>query len=177
MPAADHDGTAAAKAALRSRMRAVRRTIAADDQDRRERSGRIGRALDAVLASGEPPQRVMLFESLPTEPDASGWAASLAARGVSVFVPDVDGPHLRVHPGDLDPAELDAIVVPGLAFTADGRRLGQGGGHYDRFLARVAPTCRTIGVCFAEQLVDDLPTAPFDRRVDVVVTDASDQRY
>ena len=41
-------------------------------------------------------------------------------------------------PGDVDPATLDVVVVPGLAFTADGRRLGQGGGHFDRFLAASA---------------------------------------
>ena len=58
----------------------------------------------------------------------------------------------------LDPALLDVVVVPGLAFTADGRRLGQGGGHFDRFLLRLRPDCLRIGVAFREQLVDDLPT-------------------
>ena len=61
---------------------------------------------------------------------------------------------------------------PGLAFTADGRRLGQGGGHYDRFLPRLRAGCVTIGAAFAEQLVDDLPTEPHDVRLDLVVTDA-----
>ena len=79
---------------------------------------------------------------------------------------------LRVVPGDLDPRELDVVVVPGLAFTADGRRLGQGGGHYDRFLPRLRPDCITIGTCFAEQLVADLPTTDDDVRVDHVASDA-----
>jgi 5-formyltetrahydrofolate cyclo-ligase len=89
-----------------------------------------------------------------------------------VFSPAVDGPDLRVEPGDVDPVHLDVVVVPGLAFTADGRRLGQGGGHYDRFLTRVRPDCVTVGAAFAEQLVADLPTDPHDIRLDFVVTDA-----
>ena len=76
-----------------------------------------------------------------------------------------------MQPGDVDPASLDVVVVPGLAFTADGRRLGQGGGHYDRFLPRLRPACVTIGAAFAEQLVDDLPTEPHDIRLTLVVTD------
>jgi 5-formyltetrahydrofolate cyclo-ligase len=62
-------------------------------------------------------------------------------------------------------------VVPGLAYAPDGRRLGQGGGHFDRFLPRLRPDCVTVGVCFHEQLVDDLPTSAHDARVDRVVTD------
>jgi len=46
------------------------------------------------------------------------------------------------------------------------------GGHYDRFLPRLRPGCRTVGAGFAEQLVADLPTEPHDVRLDLVVTDA-----
>ena len=66
----------------------------------------------------------------------------------------------------VDPASLDVVVVPGLAFTADGRRLGQGGGHYDRFLRQLRRGCVTIGAAFAEQLVDDLPHEDHDVRVE-----------
>ena len=63
----------------------------------------------------------------------------------------------------IDPAAIDIVIVPGLAFTRDGRRLGQGGGFYDRFLAQLPADCTTIGVGFAEQLLDDLPVEPHDR--------------
>jgi 5-formyltetrahydrofolate cyclo-ligase len=53
------------------------------------------------------------------------------------------------------------VFVPGLAFTADGRRLGQGGGYYDRLLAQ-RPDLRAIGVGFACQLLDDLPCEAHD---------------
>ena len=88
-----------------------------------------------------------------------------------MFLPEVDGLELRVMPGDVDPATLDVVVVPGLAFTPDGGRLGQGGGHFDRFLLRLRPDCVTVGVCFREQLLEQLPTAAHDVHVDHVVTD------
>ncbi len=113
----------------------------------------------------------MLFDALPTEPDTGPWRESLRERGIEVFLPEVDGPDLRVMPGDIDPTTLDLVIVPGLAFTRDGRRLGQGGGHFDRFLPRLPDSCLTIGVCFSEQLVADLPTGAHDVHVHHVVTD------
>ena len=158
----------------------MRRAIAADPVDRLARSTRIWARivsltdLDAHVSKSDARAqtwRVLLFEGLPTEPDTAGWFDWCLAHGVAAFAPEVDGPDLRVGARRLDAAELDLVVVPGLAFTADGRRLGQGGGHYDRFLPRLRAGCVTIGAAFAEQLVDDLPTEPHDRRVDHVVTD------
>ena len=112
----------------------------------------------------------MLFEGLPTEP-ATGSGSSGAGRTASTCTrrrsTDRD---LRVVPGDLDPPVLDVVVVPGLAFTADGRRLGQGGGHYDRFLPRLRADCVTVGACFAEQVVTSIPTLDHDIRVDHVAS-------
>ncbi|HYE05143.1 MAG TPA: 5-formyltetrahydrofolate cyclo-ligase [Planctomycetota bacterium] len=59
------------------------------------------------------------------------------------------------------------VLVPGVGFGADGRRLGQGGGYYDRVLAQ--PGLRSIGVGFACQRRDDLPVEAHDRAVDGVV--------
>jgi 5-formyltetrahydrofolate cyclo-ligase len=160
-------------------MREVRRAIAADPADRLARSDRIWAQIVNATALG-PPRNVLLFESLPTEPETSGWFAWCREHEVATFAPEVDGPALHVMPavvssegaGPIDPELLDVVVVPGLAFTADGRRLGQGGGHYDRFLPRLRAGCVTIGAAFAEQLVEDIPTEPHDVRLDIVVTDA-----
>ena len=164
-------------------MRAVRATIAADPVERARRSARIWSRI--VTATGlDATRRVMLFEALPTEPETDAWFAWCGEHDVAVFAPEVAGPDLHVvsragsdpgggSPGPaVDPSVLDVVVVPGLAFTADGRRLGQGGGHYDRFLVRLRDGCVTVGAAFAEQLVDDLPTEPHDVRLDLVVTDA-----
>ena len=162
-------------------MRAVRAMIAADPDARRARSDRIWArivastdlgALGPGSGTGRAQMRVLLYESLPTEPETEAWYAWCRDHDVAVFSPAVDGVELRVEPGDVDPTTLDVVVVPGLAFTTDGRRLGQGGGHYDRFLRRLPTTCVTVGTAFAEQLVDDLPTEDHDVHVHLVVTDA-----
>ncbi len=116
----------------------------------------------------------MTYDALPGEVDLTVFHDWCHAKRVDVFGPVVDAAapdQLRVVPGDLDPALLDVVVVPGLAFTPDGHRLGQGGGHFDRFLPRLAARCLRLGVCFREQLVDELPVEPHDVVVDHVVTD------
>jgi 5-formyltetrahydrofolate cyclo-ligase len=171
----------AAKRLLRADMREVRRRITADPADRAARSARIwarivsstdlGADSHGSVTQRAQNRRVMLYDALPGEPDTQLWITWCRTRGVEVFTPEVDGPALRVMPGDVDPAILDVVVVPGLAFTTDGHRLGQGGGHFDRFLVRLGPHCMTIGVCFHEQLVADLPMLEHDVRVALVVTD------
>lgn len=164
------------KEELRAAMRAVRRGIADDLADRERRSGVISDRLIATISDRLPDDRrggrVMVYVALAGEPDLSRMIAWAAASGVDVFVPAVDGAELVVEPGDIDPSSLDVVVVPGLAFTVDGHRLGQGGGHFDRFLPRLSPACLTVGVAFGEQVVDSVPMEPHDVVVDVVITDA-----
>ena len=63
------------------------------------------------------------------------------------------------------------IVVPGIAFTKDGRRLGRGKGYYDRFFSNVRNICTLVGFCHSIQLVDDIPTETHDVVMDYVVTE------
>ena len=81
------------------------------------------------------------------------------------------GKSTAVPEDEIDPTWPDVVVVPGLAFTVDGHRLGQGGGWYDRFLAARRSDCVTIGVCFRPQLLDRLPTEDHDVILDAIVTD------
>jgi 5-formyltetrahydrofolate cyclo-ligase len=76
------------------------------------------------------------------------------------------GERLRTVP----PGEIDAIVVPGVAFDRQGRRLGFGGGYYDRFLAAETRAVR-IGVAFACQVVAEVPAGPHDIPMNCIVTD------
>lgn len=64
------------------------------------------------------------------------------------------------------PADIDFMVVPGVAFTPDGGRLGRGGGYYDRYMSREGFRAFRAGVCFAVQCVDRLPLEPHDLHVD-----------
>ena len=74
--------------------------------------------------------------------------------------PVADGPE-----GD-DPHAL--VLMPGLAFTEQGDRMGYGGGYYDKFLAR-EPEHPTVALCYSFQMVDSLPTQDHDIPVDVVL--------
>jgi 5-formyltetrahydrofolate cyclo-ligase len=69
------------------------------------------------------------------------------------------------------PAELDAVLVPGVAFDASGHRLGRGAGYYDRFLAALRPDATMVGISFAFQVVASVPVDSHDRPVDFIVTD------
>ena len=61
-------------------------------------------------------------------------------------------------------------IVPGLAFTRDGKRLGKGGGYYDRYLA-AHPGLRTMGLTYRCLLQERIPCEAHDRPVDVVITE------
>lgn len=67
--------------------------------------------------------------------------------------------------------EIDLLVVPGLAFTREGLRLGRGGGYYDRFLAQPLLRAKKMAACFQTQLVEELPILDHDEKVDAIVTE------
>lgn len=72
----------------------------------------------------------------------------------------------------MDPAAIEAVVVPGSVFDLRGGRFGYGGGFYDRFLATEAPQALRIGLAFALQVVaGELPLADHDQRLDYLVTE------
>jgi 5-formyltetrahydrofolate cyclo-ligase len=80
------------------------------------------------------------------------------------------GPLGHFQPGRAaEDAAPDLVFVPLLAFTARGDRLGQGGGHYDRWLTD-HPAVAAIGLAWDSQLVDSLPAEAHDRRLRAVVT-------
>lgn len=66
--------------------------------------------------------------------------------------------------------QLDLLLVPGVAFDASCRRLGQGGGYYDRYLPLLREDCLAVGIAFDEQIVDEVPAEAKDKSVDYVVT-------
>ena len=60
------------------------------------------------------------------------------------------------------------VLMPGMAFTKDGKRMGYGGGFYDKFLA-AEPNHPTVALCYSFQMVEDLPTEDYDIPVDCVL--------
>ena len=67
-----------------------------------------------------------------------------------------------------DYEQIEVALIPGVAFDAEGHRLGRGKGYYDRFLQSL-PTVRKIGVCFDFQKVESVPFEAHDVIVDIVV--------
>lgn len=62
---------------------------------------------------------------------------------------------------------IDLVIIPGVAFTKEGDRLGRGKGYYDRLLPRLSSP--KVGICFPFQIVPDIPTEPFDIKMDIVM--------
>ncbi|XP_044746523.1 5-formyltetrahydrofolate cyclo-ligase [Coccinella septempunctata] len=73
----------------------------------------------------------------------------------------------------LETGGLDLLIVPGVAFTTNGHRLGHGGGYYDRYIknlrSKQKKTVITVGVAFKEQVVDNIPTDEHDEVIDKIV--------
>lgn len=68
----------------------------------------------------------------------------------------------------IEPCEIDVMIVPGVAFTRNGARLGRGKGFYDKYLSRSGFRAHTIGVCYPCQIVDSIPTEEHDKTLDRV---------
>jgi len=154
---ADPTRTALDKTELRRSMRERRRALT----DRGERSIEIWQHVQRLPAVAGA-VRVMAFETIRGEPETATFVEWCQANGKDIAIPD----------DEVDPTWPDVVIVPGVAFTANGDRLGQGGGWYDRFLAATGPGCTTIGVGFDLQLVERLPVEPHDVPLDHVVTES-----
>jgi len=72
----------------------------------------------------------------------------------------------------IDNAEIDFVLVPGVAFDAEGRRLGYGGGYYDRLLPLLNPRVVRVAGAFDLQIVERVPAAQHDVAIDAVVTES-----
>lgn len=137
---------------------------------------------------------VLLYYALPDEVDTAALIRKYS-KEKRILLPVVSGDDLIVRPysGDehlssdnpygipeptgpevnLNTEQIDLAVVPGMAFTRDGGRLGRGKGFYDRLLSRaaLAGTHRT-GICFPFQLLPQLPVEPHDILMHEVVCPA-----
>ena len=147
----------------------------------------IGLRIDP-LDGGSP---IAVYLASPQEIDLSPFIRKMLENGVKVVAPrwngetyelavlkGLDAAHLRQGPmGILEPAEAEIVspkkigtwLVPGLAFTRDGKRLGYGGGWYDRLLAEVSTDALKFGIAHAFQVVDELPSEPHDILLSKVV--------
>ena len=130
---------------------------------------------------------------IASEPDIRETLEAWLAIGVCICLPRVEGVNMSAHrvdafdallPSDFGVSEpdpnrhpefelkrIDTILVPGVAFTRDGARMGRGKGHYDRFLPQLKSESSKIGVAFSLQIFEPIPLEPHDIRLDRVLSD------
>ena len=184
----DESAAAKEKAALRKEMKARRRAVPAEERIR------AGESVCRKLASlGEPPGGLAtaIYLATSNEIDIDGYARELLARGAAVAAPKWNGSsydlvRLRsLEEGDLaagpmgvrepaagetvDPREVGRWIVPGLAFSEDGARMGYGGGWYDRLLENAKGDAEIIGIAYRFQVLPGLPVEPHDARMTGIV--------
>jgi 5-formyltetrahydrofolate cyclo-ligase len=81
-------------------------------------------------------------------------------------------PEVRALPvRQVDPRELDLVMVPGVAFDHTGARMGHGKGYYDKLLQHARPDAPLVALAFECQLFPDIPTAPHDIFMDKIITE------
>ena len=146
------------------------------------------------LALFKDASAVMIFLSLPYEVDTTEAIEQAWSMGKTVAVPrtfwkqktmdavriesfqeefSVSGFGLRnpVSQTVVPLEEIDLVVAPGLGFDAQGNRLGQGGGYYDRFLCLPQLKARRCGFAFEQQVVPCVPCEETDQAMEFLVTD------
>lgn len=180
----------AVKAALRTKVRAALAAMT-PQQKAAESTDICGRIIRLDLYTRA--RVVMLFAPLSDEPLIEPVARHALAHGKTLLLPRVNwsersmvGALVQDWPGDLvkdhrgltvprddalvyDTGSIHLVVVPGVAFSPTGVRLGRGGGFYDRYLAQI-PIHHRVGVCFRCQRVDEIPLLPHDEVVAEVVS-------
>ena len=73
--------------------------------------------------------------------------------------------------GEINPAEIDLVIVPGVAFDLKKNRIGYGAGYYDRFFKKLKRGCPKVGIAFELQVYDHLPAESHDIPLDMVITE------
>lgn len=174
------------KGKLRKSVKAEITQISADE---RIRAAAIVAEKIESLPAFQSARNIMLYSSLPDELSTDEMIRRWSANH-RIFLPKVVGDEIVVAEYEatamrrgkfgimepdsadkIDPSVLDLVVVPGRAFDLSGRRVGRGGGYYDRFLKRLLPDAVTVGIGFQCQIFEDLSAViePHDIILDEVV--------
>ena len=176
------------KQSIRRLIRLRKSRLTADE--RRQQSHEIMRLLED-LPVFQKAHVVLLYASLPDEVQTMEFISKWQGRK-QILLPVVVGDELEVREYALgtslevgnygipeprlgrvvtDYSVIDLAIIPGVAFTMDGKRLGRGKGYYDRLLSH--PTFGSVyklGICYPFQLLSELPTSSHDVSLDEILT-------
>lgn len=168
------------------------RLLSQNKEEKREKDSIIKEKLSSLPEFKEA-KTVGFYVSLASEVDTEALIDEALRAGKTVVVPVMDGDDLKFHRiedrkadlaegpcGILQPDKsreklfpkdrMDVVIVPGVAFSKEGARLGKGRGFYDRFLKDLPHRVKRIGLAYDLQIIQDLPVAPHDVPVDTVIT-------
>lgn len=179
------------KKGLRQKMLAMRRALSANETESRSSSIK-----ENILSLPEykNSKKIMAFLAMKGESNLDGFIRQALLDGKEVYIPVclperqmeagrlIDMEHFEKGPLGLrnlpagyevtSPESLDLVLIPGLAVSQEGIRLGMGAGYYDRYLARV-PFEKRVAALWDFQVIPDIPSEPFDQKIAKIVTDKS----
>jgi 5-formyltetrahydrofolate cyclo-ligase len=180
------------KTRCRNRLKRILKKIS--PEVRRKKSAKITKKL-LGLSAFKTAKRIMVYLALPGEVQTMPFVRVVLRLGKEVYAPVVDRSRKTIGAapvcrslknlkkgafGILEPTvrgyskkrlpKFDMILVPGVGFDRTGRRIGRGGGYYDRFLNKEKNALK-IGTAFSEQLANRIPAGAKDAKVDFVITD------
>jgi 5-formyltetrahydrofolate cyclo-ligase len=185
---------------MQTMKQSIRQSIIAGREDilveeRAHLSGKI-RCRISELPEYHAARGVMGVMAFGAEFESDGWVRQVLADGKRLILPRVNRVTRQLDPyrvTDLDTqiglgsygirepipancepadlAEIDFILLPGVAFGRDGSRLGYGGGFYDKLLARLLHRPVLVAAAFSMQLVEGIPQEATDRKVDWLITE------
>lgn len=192
-PTQSRDGIHVLKAEIRKQVLARRDALSVGE--RRSLSERITARLLALEAYRDA-GCIMAYASFGSEFDTADFLADLRAQGKTLVLPALErgSRALRLHvvsdPASqlvagvwgilqpradlcpqIAPAQLEFVLVPGVAFTRRGERLGYGGGYYDGFIRSLARRPPLVAAAFSVQILPELPVSERDQSVDCVITE------
>ena len=174
------------------RREVIARILAMDSEDRRRQEAALTRRFETLPGFG-PARVVLLYASaFPEEIDTRAILRRSLELGKRLVLPTVDRtlralrlfevadldrdlvtghrgiPEPRPGGPEVEPAAVDWVLVPGLAFDDRGHRLGRGAGHYDKLLPTLRPEVPRWALILDAQWSEDLPVEPHDQPLDGV---------
>ena len=179
------------KKGLRQKMLAMRRALSANETE--SRSSSLKENILSLLEYKNA-KKIMAFLAMKGESNLDGFIRQALLDGKEVYIPVclperqmeagrlIDMEHFEKGPLGLrnlpagyevtSPESLDLVLIPGLAVSQEGIRLGMGAGYYGRYLARV-PFEKRVAALWDFQVIPDIPSEPFDQKIAKIVTDKS----
>ena len=175
------------KKLLREKMKAFR--AAMDPEEKKAREKRLCDGITEILDDLNF-QDILCYYPLPLEIDLRSAYEKWEENGRKLFFPVTskdmvsffsprslddfsEGPMHVMEPVSRDEPYLShektLCIVPGLAFTKEGMRLGYGKGYYDRFIS-LNPEIVTLGVCFEEQVFEEIPCEKNDAQLNFIIS-------